>query len=51
MGVAITFGSDAHAPAEVGLNWAEALELARKAGYTQTCRFTRGKREMVELAR
>jgi histidinol-phosphatase (PHP family) len=50
-GVAITFGSDAHAPAEVGLNWAEALALARTAGYTQSCRFTQRKREMVGLER
>jgi histidinol-phosphatase (PHP family) len=49
VGVAITFGSDAHDPAEVGLNWAEALELARSSGFTQTCRFTRRKREMVRL--
>ncbi|HWW02230.1 MAG TPA: histidinol-phosphatase HisJ family protein [Candidatus Acidoferrum sp.] len=48
-GVAITFGSDAHAPAEVGLNWAEALDLARSAGYTQSCRFTKRRREMVDL--
>ena len=49
MGVAITFGSDAHAPAEVGLNWAEALELARSSGFTQTCRFTRRQRSLVGL--
>ncbi len=49
MGVPITFGSDAHAPGEVGMNWAEALELARSAGFTQTCRFTRRKREMAPL--
>jgi histidinol-phosphatase (PHP family) len=49
LGVPITFGSDAHAPGEVGLNWAEALELARCAGYTQTCRFTQRRREMMEL--
>ena len=49
LGVPITFGSDAHAPGEVGMNWAEALELARSAGYTQTCRFTRRRKEMVEL--
>lgn len=36
LGVPITFGSDAHAPAEVGLNFAEAIALARSAGYTHT---------------
>jgi histidinol-phosphatase (PHP family) len=38
-GVPITFGSDAHAPAEVGMNFAEAIRLARSVGYTETCRF------------
>jgi histidinol-phosphatase (PHP family) len=48
-GVAITFGSDAHAPAEVGLNFTEALALARKAGYTHYRRFTRRKFESVPI--
>ena len=37
--VPITFGSDAHAPEEVGLNLAEAVALARSVGYTETNRF------------
>jgi histidinol-phosphatase (PHP family) len=41
MGVPITFGSDAHAPGEVGMNFAEAIALARSAGYTHTRMFTR----------
>jgi histidinol-phosphatase (PHP family) len=49
IGVPITFGSDAHAPAEVGLNFAEAVQLARSAGYTHCCRFTQRKRENVQL--
>jgi len=32
-GVAITFGSDAHRPEEVGRDFAHAVELARAAGY------------------
>jgi histidinol-phosphatase (PHP family) len=48
-GVAITFGSDAHAPGEVGLNLAEAVELARSAGYRQYCRFSERRRELVEI--
>ena len=48
-GVAITFGSDAHAPAEVGMNFAEAMQLAQKAGYAESCRFIRRKRELVKL--
>jgi histidinol-phosphatase (PHP family) len=38
-GVPITFGSDAHAPGEVGMNFAEAVRLARSVGYTESCRF------------
>jgi histidinol-phosphatase (PHP family) len=49
LGVPITFGSDAHAPQEVGLNLEEAVEMARQAGYRQACRYTRRRREMVEL--
>ncbi len=44
-GVPITFGSDAHAPAEVGLNFPEAAALAREAGYTRYCRFNARRRE------
>jgi histidinol-phosphatase (PHP family) len=47
--VPITFGSDAHAPGEVGLNFAEAIALARSIGYTETCRFNRRQRESVPL--
>jgi histidinol-phosphatase (PHP family) len=47
--VPITFGSDAHAPAEVGLNFAEAVELARSAGYRETCRFTRRQHEFIPI--
>ena len=38
-GVPITFGSDAHAPEEVGMNFAEAVQLARRVGYEKYCRF------------
>jgi histidinol-phosphatase (PHP family) len=47
--VPITFGSDAHAPAEVGLNFREAIELARSVGYAETCRFQQRQRESVWL--
>jgi histidinol-phosphatase (PHP family) len=40
-GVPITFGSDAHAPEEVGMNFAEALASAKQAGYRQSCVFSR----------
>jgi len=37
-GVPITFGSDAHAPEEVGLNFVEAVNLALSVGYTNGSR-------------
>lgn len=48
-GIPITFGSDAHAPGEVGMNFKEALALARSVGYTECARFERRLREMVRL--
>lgn len=41
--VPLTFGSDAHAPAEVGLNFQEALTSARAAGYTHWRQLTKRK--------
>jgi histidinol-phosphatase (PHP family) len=49
LGVPITFGSDAHAPNEVGLNFDEAVQLARKAGYSHCVRFAGRVRKPVEL--
>jgi histidinol-phosphatase (PHP family) len=49
LGVPIAFASDAHAPKEVGMNFAEAVQLARNAGYTQYSRFTRRHREDAKL--
>jgi len=49
LGVPITFGSDAHAPDQVGMAFNQAVELARGAGYTQCCRFTRRKRQFVKF--
>jgi histidinol-phosphatase (PHP family) len=49
MRVPITFASDAHAPGEVGADFAEALALARKYGYDHTLRFTRRQRAAVPL--
>jgi len=46
-GVPITFGSDAHAPGEVGMNFAEAVQLAREAGYEQCCQFSKRNRVLV----
>jgi histidinol-phosphatase (PHP family) len=47
--IPITFGSDAHAPSQVGLNFPEAVELARACGYTQCARFQRREKRLVEL--
>jgi len=48
-GVPITFASDAHAIEEVGMNFAEAVSLARSAGYTHYCRFSARKCEEVRI--
>lgn len=49
LGVPLTFASDAHAPEEVGWNFAEAVALARSVGYTHVCRFTQRQRQIVPL--
>lgn len=46
-GVAITFGSDAHAPEEVGMNFSDAVQLARNVGYTHCRAFTQ--RQAIEV--
>jgi histidinol-phosphatase (PHP family) len=48
-GVPITFGSDAHKPEEVGMNFAEAVQLARQAGYTECRRFSQRKIQTVKF--
>lgn len=41
--VPLTFGSDSHAPGEVGRHFSKAVELAKSVGYTQTARFCQRK--------
>ena len=48
-GVPITFGSDAHAPGEVGMDFPRAIVAARGAGYRSYCRFEKRRRQQVEL--
>jgi histidinol-phosphatase (PHP family) len=48
-GVPMTFGSDAHAPGEVGMELAKAIELARTVGYKHSCRFVQRKRDLVSF--
>ena len=47
--VPITFGSDAHAPGEVGMDFESAVALARNCGYTHSCRFERRARTLVPI--
>ena len=47
--VPITFGSDAHDPAEVGHAFAEAVTLAKQTGYTKTLRFRQRRAETVAI--
>lgn len=48
--IPITFGSDAHAPEEVGANFEAAVRLARDVGYRTSIRFEKRKgRPGVEL--
>jgi histidinol-phosphatase (PHP family) len=49
LGVRLTFGSDAHAPEEVGLDFAAAVELAQSVGYRSFCRFTQRECEQLPL--
>jgi histidinol-phosphatase (PHP family) len=48
-GVAIAFGSDAHAPDEVGMGFPEAVKSAKAAGYDQYCQFSNRKRTPAPL--
>ncbi len=48
-GVTVVISSDAHAPAEVGQDFARAVEAVQAAGYTETARFTGRKRRMHAL--
>lgn len=48
-GVPITFGSDAHRPEEVGMDFAAAVQLARSVGYRETLQFAGRKAEPIPL--
>jgi histidinol-phosphatase (PHP family) len=48
-GVPITFGSDAHAPEEVGMSFSEAVQLAREAGYRKACSFVQRRQQRTNL--
>jgi histidinol-phosphatase (PHP family) len=48
-GVPVLVNSDAHAVAELGAGYAEALALLREVGYTEVVRFEAGRRVSVPL--
>ncbi len=47
--IPITFGSDAHAPGDVGANFPEAVTLATTAGYRERARFHQRHRTLVPI--
>ncbi len=49
MGIDITFGSDAHDPRRVGDAFAQAIALAKEAGYSQFRRYTDRRFELVPI--
>ncbi len=49
-GVPLAISSDAHAPGEVGADFARAADLAAEVGFTHTVRLRRGGKELVPLA-
>lgn len=48
-GIPLVISSDAHAPHELGRDFASAIALARRAGYNETLRFEKGQRFTVPL--
>ena len=46
-GVPITFGSDAHKPEEVGMSFAEAIQLARSVGYKECWQLSKRQRQSI----
>jgi histidinol-phosphatase (PHP family) len=48
-GIQITFGSDAHKPEDIGMDFDKALSLVKEVGYKFTTTFTRRGKELKEL--
>ncbi len=48
-GVPIKFGSDAHAPEEVGMNFKEAIQLVRSVGYTECLQIEKRSRRNIKF--
>lgn len=49
-GVGLTFGSDAHSPTEVGMDFIQAVAVAKEAGFRDCLRFEKRKRRRVPIA-
>jgi histidinol-phosphatase (PHP family) len=47
--VPVSLGSDAHIPDDTGIDFQKAIELARRCGYDNICRFRQRQRELVKL--
>jgi len=47
--VPVTFGSDAHRPADIGRRFAEAIALVKDIGYTRACTFEARKRKTHQI--
>ncbi len=47
--IPLVISSDAHRPEEVGMDFVEAIKLAKSVGYTQTARFSKRIRTLVDL--
>lgn len=50
LGVPLVISSDAHSPGEVGWGFADALAIARQAGYTEAVRFEQRRRIVEPIA-
>jgi len=49
LGIEITFGSDAHAPQQVSLNYEKILNMAKSVGYTQCVIFRKRKKVFIDI--
>jgi len=47
--IPITFGSDAHAPSQVGMNRQKAYDLARELGFTEVAMFENRKMKLIKF--
>ncbi|OGV40196.1 MAG: hypothetical protein A2X48_20570 [Lentisphaerae bacterium GWF2_49_21] len=48
-GLMLALGSDSHSPGEIAANFADAVKLAKSAGYSKLCTFNQRKPKLVPL--